>query len=185
MRRNHPYWIITHPIQDFVADVNTLVMAYLIAHVTELGKETATSHSTAASKARLDLTETTLTRFKNVLRQAVSRDSSNAAPTFQKDICSGLKKMAQVGGKASYNPPGIQVSDNVEPADIITFDTDASARITHFIAASEESTSLIESRYEVELVGVIEEASRIEHTFRLAHPRMRRIIHTKCVCQQF
>ncbi len=174
--------IMTHTMEDIAVEVNPLVMAFLNAYVTELGKETAKSHSAALADVRLDQTETTLTRFKNVLRQAVSRDISNAPPTLQKDIRSGLKKMAQVGGKASYNPPGIQVSDNVEPADIITFDMDAAARITHLIAGSEESTRLIESRYEVELVGAIEEANRIEHTFRLAVSRMQGITHTKCVC---
>ena len=46
-------WIITHPIEDIVVEVNPLVMAFLNAYVTELGKETAKSQSAALAEVGL------------------------------------------------------------------------------------------------------------------------------------
>lgn len=195
-------WVLNHPIADVVASGGYLLVKFLESYVSELGSGLAKEHVPAA-QATLDTAAVTLTRFMQVMRQVVA---GVHFPVFQKDIRSGLKQMAQVGEKTIYNPQGIQMSDNVEPTAIITFDSVTSASILTVLARSEgiqrqmsarsdvevpeviEAVSSkgikrqIEAREVVERTGVIKAASRIDHTFTLAVPSSQRMSHTKCVC---
>ena len=181
-------WFLNHIYAELVTGGSISLLVALSRYVNEFAGAMGRQHGDAAGRKTLEQTGLALSKFNELLHQAVSQNSSNTLVDLPHRIRSGLTEMARVGAKAPYQREGILVSDNVAPTKVVTFDANALERITYNEATRQSTLSEVASEAwkeeatrqstlseattkaweeEVDLFGVIDEVSRFKHTFVL------------------
>lgn len=153
-------------LRDFGSE---LVASAIRKYVEEAAAEIGRTHGEAIAKATLDSVTRHTRDFSDLLHHATSTEPNGnrqlLPPELIHESADGLRKMAHVGAKPSYQAEGIQVSNDVQTNRTTVFDARSEKRLDSLLKEIGSAKS------PVVLVGTIEEPSRFKKSFLLVNPQ--------------